>query len=502
MARKRLNLNIVRANSEEEQAAIMERVYELSRQVPKPTVEQIASSINRSVAMVKIYRQKLIAQGRLERTESGRVKVSKKAIEAANYQEIIRSDFVANYPSVLKWVEKMKQGGKLGNGVIGYDKLLNSFYVVCRTLQVTPDAFLISDEQTQELMERFKVLFKEGKAKSIRITKLRLRSGEKTSVHNYAKAVANFCFRNGRPLPKNMDGALSRKKEGFGAYSTVQLSDQVLNGLLDFLRDHPEGGPDFEALAALHHELIPRTKTMLRWKNNLQFKTMTIDGVTCHYAIAPSVYESKTHKSFDKMILEPRTLEIARRLKPNETIVKFESVQLLTKKYNALIREYYAKIGLIDKESLNNLQNYYKKVEDGERYYLWMSPNYALRHSGCHAWARRCQYNATMIMSLGWDDPNMITQVYGKMDNEFRLKAGACLYCNPEGLQGDEGNKIFCSWNHALVFFNNGGKTKAVTLEERKKQEAEKLENALSKIDNIEPVLTTIPQIETPGAAA
>ncbi|MDE2024970.1 MAG: hypothetical protein KGJ07_00575 [Patescibacteria group bacterium] len=472
MARRKLGTGRDRFDSEEDKKALLDRVYELTVQTPKLSKAQIADMINRSEKMVYLYWQDLIKLGRLTASESGRPERPEAAIRQAEFEEMSKTDFVQKNPSVQTWITKMLRGGKKGTGLKGWQDNVTALYEVCATLRIRPDAFLISSSETAELMEKFKEIFLKGETQYVSKEKgyaahSIMKSGTDTSIRRYASAVANFCMRNDKQLPKGMDGALSRKKENYGAYSTVKLSDKEVAGMIEFFRNHPDGGEDWAALVAIHHEMITRSETMMNWKVNLVFKEDYFDGVLCKWAEAPQVYEAKTHANFDKLIIHPTAVQIARNLKQGETIIKEKiNNQQKIKDYNRLCREYYASIGRIAPEAITN-HKFYKKVVDGDRYYLALNPNYTMRHSGCHMWARRCKYNATIIMSLGWEDPKMITDVYGKMPSEFRLRDSACHYCNPQSEIKTDNDDVFCSWNHALIYYNNGQISKAEMLAKR-----------------------------------
>ena len=167
------------------------------------------------------------------------------------------------------------------------------------------------------------------------------------------------------------------------------------------------------------------------------------------------MYERKTDRSFEKLIFDPRTLELVERLRPGEPIIRNISVPEAKRRFTKLLREAYASIGRISAEAVDR-PAVYQKVVDGDRYYLANKSAHALRHSGCHMWLRRCDYNVVYVMSLGWEDPNMITQVYGRLSHEQRLHAGRCDYCRPPKASVPDSNRLFCSWAHALVYYNGG----------------------------------------------
>lgn len=501
MARRKLGGSNDRNNSQEDKEAMLTRVHELTIQSPKLSKSQIAQMINRSEKMVYLYWQELcnLPENDIRKLtigKTGRPERPQAAIIQQQFEELSATDFVKNNPTVQNWILKAKRGGKKGNGVKNISNMVTELYVVCRTLQIRPEAFLISPSQTAELMEKFKEKFLKNETAYIATIQgtqqgrnCIMKSGSDTSMRHYATAIANYCWRNDKQLPKGMDGAMSRKKENFGAYSMVKLSDKEVDQCIKFMLNHPQGGQEWATLAALHHEMITRSETMVSWKVDIRFKEIVIDGVTCKYAECPQVYESKTHKAFDKLIINPIALEYARKLKSGQVIIQSETnSRAITDKYNQLLREFYASIGRIDPEAITN-HRFYKKVVDGERYYLAYNPNYTMRHSGCHLWSRRCDYNPVYVMSLGWEDPNMITQVYGKMPNEQRLKGNVCNYCRPTEGQAADVDDQFCSWNHALVYYNNGKISQKEMLAER--EMSKKIKIPLSEV-----LQNNMPQIE------
>ena len=443
-----------RIRSEADEARMLDRVCELT--AAGRSRDEIAGYLGRSKITITRYWQKLVRQGRLEKTASGRVARPRQEREQQDYEQITKSEWLASGNGEVKaWIDKMRTGGKRGTGVRDWQNLVNHMYVLCRTLDVQPSAFLVSSSETERLIGEFRQKFLAGEAKYLgKNNGAQLKSGKDTSIRQYVMAVRNFCLRNDRPLPHNLGGVVSGKKENYGAYAGVQLSDSEVRRVLDFMRDHSTHDHDWEALTAIGHETIPRPDTLFTTKNNITIRRDAIEDTVCEYGEA-SVYERKTDRSFDKLIFEPRALELAKRLRPGEPIIGNLSVTEAKRRFTKLLREAYASIGRISSEAVDR-PAVYKKVVDGDRYYLANKSAHALRHSGCHMWLRRCDYNVVYVMSLGWEDPNMITQVYGRLSNEQRLHAGRCDYCRPPKVSVPDGNRMFCSWGHALVWYNGG----------------------------------------------
>ena len=310
-----------RIGSEDDENRLLDRVYDLV--IQGYNRNQISELVNRSPPMITNYFKKLILQNRLEKTKSGRVKKSQIQKEKQHYEELLKSEWLdGKNPEVKTWIDKMLKGGKKGTGVVGWKSKVSAFYTVCKTLNVQPLAFLISPEETEKLLSKFKELFLTGKTQyNFKTAKHHLKSGADTSIAAYVSAVANFCFRNNKPLPKNSDGVLSRKKENYGVYANVQLSDLEIDKILDFMKDHSTSY-NFEALCSIAHEMIPRPDTLHTMKNNVTLKKEAIEDHICNYAEALGVYEKKTFASFDKLIFNPRCLELLNTLTPNETFMK------------------------------------------------------------------------------------------------------------------------------------------------------------------------------------
>ena len=440
-----------RVRSEADEARMLDRVYELT--VAGRSRDEIAAYIGRGRTTVTHYWKKLMEQGRLEKTASGRVARPRQEKERLDYERITRSEWLAGGNGEIKtWIDKMRAGGKRGAGLRDWQSQVSHMYVLCRTLEVQPSAFLVSSSETERLLGEFRQKFLAGEARYIGKGS-QLKSGKDTSIRQYVMAVRSFCLRNDRPLPHNIGGVMSGKKENYGAYAGVQLSDSEVQWVLDFMRDHSRDH-DWEALTAIGHETIPRPDTLVTLKNDITIKRDAIEDTVCTYGEV-SMYERKTDRSFEKLIFDPRTLELVERLRPGEPIIRNISVPEAKRRFTKLLREAYASIGRISAEAVDR-PAVYQKVVDGDRYYLANKSAHALRHSGCHMWLRRCDYNVVYVMSLGWEDPNMITQVYGRLSHEQRLHAGRCDYCRPPKASVPDSNRLFCSWAHALVYYNGG----------------------------------------------
>ena len=116
-----------RIGSEDDENRLLDRVYDLTCQ--GYTRDQIANLIGREKTAVTRYWKKLISQGRLEKTKSGRVKKSQIQKEKQHYEELLKSEWLdGKNPEVKIWIDKMLKGGKKGTGVVAWKSKVSAFY--------------------------------------------------------------------------------------------------------------------------------------------------------------------------------------------------------------------------------------------------------------------------------------------------------------------------------------------------------------------------------------
>ena len=413
---------------------------------------EIAKLVNRSPPMATNYMKQLAKDGKLDLSESGRIITPKD--EQKKVTELLKSEWLeGKNPEVKKWIEDLQTAGKGGKPLVAWRSMISAFYSLCRSLEIAPSAFLIDIEETKRLLSKFKMDYDAGTTYANEQSKQWAKIKDKPII-GYVKAVASFCEHNGKPFPPNQSGILSRKKINYGAYSTVHFTDSELTKILDFLHDHSTPSKNWEALAAIGHETLPRPYTLMTMKNTFEIKEDVINDHVCTWAEA-SIYEKKTNKSFDKLVFDRRCLELVKQIPKHKTIIEWTNLSDIKAEWNNLLRQAYSHAGKIAPEAVDD-RYFYEKVKDGDRYYMAWEPGHALRHSGCHLWLRRCDYNIAYVMTLGWEDPNMISQVYGSMPSSQRLKAGRCEYCRPPKTVLENADKQFCSWSHAVTHFNGG----------------------------------------------
>ena len=116
-----------RIRSEAGEAKMLDRVYELT--VAGHSRDEIAVYLGRSKITVTRYWQKLMEQGRLEKTASGRVARPRQGRELRDYEQITKSEWLESGNGEVKtWIDKMRTGGKKGTGVRDWQRQVNSMY--------------------------------------------------------------------------------------------------------------------------------------------------------------------------------------------------------------------------------------------------------------------------------------------------------------------------------------------------------------------------------------
>jgi len=396
LTRKRLGNYSNRVNDDESKQKRKQRIYELYTN-EKKRWDEIAKIMSLSETTIDNVKRELIKDGKLTRDKNtGRIKKSIQQKTAETFEILEKTDFVKKYESVQNMAEKCKL---LKGGV----DVLSGFYVVCNTLGCSPDAFLLSERETVKLYDEFVDLFLQGKAKYIADNNSKkLKSGDNTSHIRYSKAVRKFCSVNYKPISENIGGNLTGKKENYGAYSTVKLSDQEFFQLLDFMSQIDDGHNDeWRALTAFTHDAYPRPSTAILYTWNMNNVQKVVDDIITN-RLVDRIYEPKQEKQFPKWIYRKESLESLEYLSNGKRIINHLSPYVAKKTFARHLREFYHHIGKIE------LGKKYMKGIDTEPFYFNERPIHSLRHSGAHFSMRNSGFNATVVMKFGWDDPAMI----------------------------------------------------------------------------------------------
>lgn len=466
-----------RASDKDDKEKLKAEILTYSEQGKKPS--EIALLVNRTRQTVHDYQTELVKEGKLKRDPNTKhlVKTEQQKAETT-FQNIIRTEF-GQIPTIQKFIERA-----IRDKVQGYEALVSSLYVICKTQDKHPDFWLGEWEIIEAEFHNFEKRLFAGEAKLFRKT----HAHAAITSQSYRKAIRNFRLRHNKFVPHGLETILNGKKERAGAYSQVQLTH---GEIYDQGAEWIEKNFGFEAMAVtlIGHEIFPRTKTLLKWIPKFEYHYADVDGHAFEYATC-SVFESKTEKShpdpWDKLILHPKVIKISKEITKGKPIFSESHFQKTNSKFNQIMREYYAHLGKIQLfDSKTNSKPYANGTEE---WHFYNKPAYTLRHSGSHEWMRRTDFNATSVALMGWEDVSTLVKFYAKAKASRLMQQGVCYYHNPPIVK-DDNNPIFCSPLHSLAYMNNGHKSQ--------KDLNAGIESALSQITTIaEHPLDNLQQIE------
>ena len=303
----------------------------------------------------------------------------------------------------------------------------NRLYDICRATATAPDKLIVSLEDAEILYDKF--------------TQIWLKKYPTKMLDRYNRAIRKFLVFNQITLPPNSK-VMPSGTESQGEYSRVRLSDkQVEDGMNWFQNNY---GDDWSTLFGIHHEIFARPSTMLDWIPEFELAYADVDGKSYQYGTT-EVFEKKTEKHFDKLILNPKVLKRLTELSKNKPVISGVKEQTSTI-YAEMLREYYTEIGKLETKTK------YKKGVDG--WLFFNRPIYSIRHSAALMWMRRTAFNLELVAKMGWDDTKTLSKFYARTTVKNIMQAGTCYYCRPPIESSDE--KIFCSASHALAYLNGG----------------------------------------------
>lgn len=306
---------------------------------------------------------------------------------------------------------------------------LAKILVICNTLEIKPEKLVSEDNVVQNLksiMNRFVTQCKEG---NIKHTK-RFTDGTITNFKEYESALRNFVSHFQYVPPKT----LLLPKEVEHEYP-AELTDDEINRM--YLYFNSFGDKRFLVMAMLQHEIFCRFDSLLNWKVEYQIKTDVVDGVNLRYAKL-NFFESKQKKSFEKIVLDKRVLQILEKQNIGEKIVNTNKEEF-SKDYFVKLRQFYFMIGKLDAE---------KEYAIGDEGWYWKNrPTHCLRKSGAHQSLRRCNMNYDLVSAMGWNDSRILKKTYAQV--KISLESNICEKCNPS--KSNQENKLYCSFAHFLI---------------------------------------------------
>ena len=391
----------------------LQKIVEMENSdIPYSTIA-IAKEIGVSKATVSNYRKALRKQGLIED--------KRRVANGASW--MVSRPLFDEIPVIAKFTERLKLDQ------LTPTEYTNRLYDICRQTGKHPDQLVESLENAEIIYSSFTEKYK---AKNPELM-----------LDRYNRSIRKFISYNQITLPPNSK-VMPSGTDSSGEYSRVRLDDDAVQNASDFIEKNY--GSDWALLFGIHHEIFARPATMLSWTPNVEFDYVDIDGKSYEHGIC-TVFEKKTKKRYDKLILLPSLIKQIKELSPNKPIMSGNQ-DSLSAKYASILREYYYSIDKLEHDVK------YKKGVEG---WLYQNrPIYAIRHSAALMWMRRTGFNLELVSKMGWDDTKTLSKFYARTTVKNIMQAGVCYYCRPPATITNE--KIFCSASHALAYVNGARK--------------------------------------------
>jgi len=455
--------NNPRIKGEEAHKLLKNRVLELTLPPHNLTRQQIAHSINRSVSKVYHIQRELVDEEKLKVNPSGHIIKSKPDRLASKYADLTQTQFT-QIDSVKRWIASLQR-----SEVKKYKYMVVNFWKVCKTIDVHPDSFLINDmNEVNPLIDRFTMLFKEGKTFYLKKNPVKdpLKQSKANPQH-YIEAVRSFIIRNGGDIA---EGDLVIRRGPIDRYARSKLSDQQRLKGIKFFKTIDE---KFADIFTIHNEIGVRPNTLFTMKPRFEKFTRTFDGsdendtvrlqVPCTWYKAV-IFEQKQEKAskggyFEKFIITPKAKAVVEKLKDDEPIHNFTNLKTVRDEYNQKLRDLYASLGLISSDPIEQ-KNYEEKTM---KWFYVNIPTGVLRHSCVHWLMRITGNNASAVSTLFWEKSETL-KIYAQQSFDDLLQINDCAFCRPP-IEHDKSYRRFCNLKHAIIFYNNGGKSKKEMIE-------------------------------------
>lgn len=361
------------------------------------------------------YLKEAEKSGMIEKTATGRVKLSEQVIQEREYARLELDEFVSKYPAVETWVSDMRTR-KDGKPIRVWKDMLSRFKTVCDTLEMPPNAMIAGTDNhgriqsCRRVLQEFALAVQKGRVKYAQAKNRKLSMSE-AGLRSYRMAVRNFAMSNGVAFPRGMSGLLSGKKVNYGRYAHVKLPFEKIDECVRYLERKYGYASKEQAAFVFYYLTCARNMSGAKMKL-ANFVTHTGGWVTCR------VFESKTSTPWtkylpadnphQKMFLDYKDKRNGKYL----FIDAEEGAKRFGEYIGAVLKDAYRNSG-IDEE------------------YFYIHPVHALRHVGAHYWLARPEvaYNHTLVAKIGgWKSPQTLIDCYGELPEEFviqKLTGGA-----------------------------------------------------------------------------
>ena len=391
--------------------------------------ESIGNKLGKHRSVVSKRFKLLGEQGRIRRTDSGRVEKVQVKVEARAYEELTTSKF-GQIPEVETWIGDMSHRGRGGKALSSMSQSVSCFKRACDLLRLNPQAFSVSKEVNEKLLI--------GLREEMKKENPGLREA---GWSKYAKAVRNFAASHDISWQRNMAPQIaSGKKANYGAYSMVYANDEQREGIMQFAKLN--FSPDLSMCIQVGHEVLCPRDTTLR---NLKVSEIHFRQRNGFEVAEFEVYESKTETTWPKQVLDPRVVRGLRAhiLTKSPGGYAFGNGEPITQdELAAALLKCYASVGIdVISDGNEKTINYWK-----------VKSIHVMRHTTGWLWMRRSGMNPLLVAKQGWKDVDMVTQIYANMGIEEAWNAGRCDFCKAD--PSSTGDMHFDSWKCAVAGLN------------------------------------------------
>ena len=252
-----------------------------------------------------------------------------------------------------------------------------------------------------------------------RFVDLYLKHHNTTKVPRHLRmAIRHFLqYAKGIPLPRGYGDkfGLSGKKDSYGRYGHVKLSDEQIERLLKMVWNDEEAVREGIALATeIGIYCCARREAIISaLRGCVLEEEIQIDGEKVKvYMIRlfdAKTKENDTHPFYKgttgKWWIKPISRELAEKIKEWERNDKRHKIGLFADSLSEGKR--------FAQRMIQKLKQYYKELGVTEQYFYKHSIH-VLRHIGAHYWLRRTHYNYELVCKIGgWKTPQILRDCYG-----------------------------------------------------------------------------------------
>lgn len=330
-------------------------------------------------------------------------------------------DFVSKHPTVSAWVEDMKHRGKTGGALKSLNTRITKLRNVCNTLEIDPLQFISGANRTEILLQfevyfaSFEYIYMDKKAK-IKYAKnwTKERVQIKTTIYSYTQSVLNYMSFHGFQFPKGKKGIADQSVSTFhGKYDDVNISFFEYRSAQNYIIQKWGLDSDIFRWFSVGTEAFPRASAILTMPS--YYKPFIENGIEY---FEMECFETKTdyYKNgiWKKMIYSENTKK---------------SVQLVSKRCEFVIED----------RSIKNRKDIYDKLREVYRFlhkeklhcrirgdvstaYFMTHPSHVLRHIGAQLLLGVTDWNVAFVSTYGWKTPTELTNSYGAMPTEMKMK--------------------------------------------------------------------------------